>query len=150
MNGSELARPLPREKTPDPFFVRPTGVKPFGVAYTCFRRKLRHLPTPGKAVRRQAVEPTHEDGRRWPVPKTDPPRTAWRLMVSYWRIATAQRPLETPQARKARRAAQALDAEALRAIAQAPMRPVEPQQPLDIGLFEVRLPEAPHIVVPDE
>ena len=27
---------------------------------------------------------------------------------------------------------------------------VKPQQPLDIGLFETRLPEAPHIVVPDE
>jgi hypothetical protein len=108
------------------------------------------IVAPGRAVPRRAVEPTHEDGRRWPVPKTDPPRTAWRLMVSYWRIATAQRPLETPQARKARRAAQTLDAEALRAIARAPMRPVEPQRPLDIGLFEVRLPEAPHIVMPDE
>jgi hypothetical protein len=27
---------------------------------------------------------------------------------------------------------------------------VEPQRPLDIGLFEVRLPEAPDRVVPDE
>jgi hypothetical protein len=105
---------------------------------------------PGKAIRRSAVEPTHEDGRRWPVPKTDPPDTAWRLMVSYWRIATAERPIETPQARKARRAAQPLDAETLRAIARAPMRPVEPQRPLDIGLFEVRAPEAPHILIPDE
>jgi hypothetical protein len=35
-------------------------------------------------------------------------------------------------------------------MAQAPLRPIEPQQPLDIGLFETRLPEAPHIVVPDE
>ena len=31
-----------------------------------------------------------------------------------------------------------------------PLRPVEPQQPLDIGLFETRLPENPAIVVPDE
>jgi hypothetical protein len=71
-------------------------------------------------------------------------------MVSYWRIATAERPIEAPQARKARRASQPLDAEILRAIARTPLRPVEPQQPLDIGLFEVRLPESPHIVVPDE
>lgn len=108
------------------------------------------IAAPGKAVRRAAVEPTHENGRRWPVPNADPPRTAWRLMVSYWRIATAERPIETPQARKARRAARSLDAEALKAIAQTPMRPVEPQQPLDIGLFEIRPPDAPHILIPDE
>jgi hypothetical protein len=30
------------------------------------------------------------------------------------------------------------------------MRAVQPQQPLDIGLFEFRLPEAPDIIVPDE
>jgi hypothetical protein len=71
-------------------------------------------------------------------------------MVSYWRIATAGRPIEAPQARRARRGKQPLDPETLRAIAREPLRPVEPQQPLDIGLFEVRLPEAPHIVMPDE
>jgi len=96
------------------------------------------------------IQPTYADGRRWPAPPAAPPRTAWRLMASYWRIATAERPIETPQARKARRARQAMDAETLRAIARQPLRPIEPQQPLDIGLFEARLPEAPHIVVPDE
>ena len=95
------------------------------------------------------VEPTFEDGHRWPKP-AQPPPTAWRLMVSYWRVATAGRPIEAPQARQARRAKQALDPETLRTIAREPLRPVEPQQPLDIGLFEVRLPEAPHIVMPDE
>ena len=35
-------------------------------------------------------------------------------------------------------------------MARQPLRPVEPQQPLDIGLFEVRPPDAPHIVMPDE
>src|SRR6185369_8560170 len=95
------------------------------------------------------VEPTFEDGHRWPKP-AQPPSTAWRLMVSYWRVATAARPIEAPQARRARRAKQALDPETLRTIAREPLRPVEPQQPLDIGLFEVRLPEAPHIVMPDE
>lgn len=95
------------------------------------------------------VEPTFEDGRRWPKPAAPPP-TVWRLTVSYWRIPTAERPLEAPQARQARRSRQALDPEAIRAIARAPLRPVKPQQPLDIGLFETRPPEAPHIVMPDE
>jgi hypothetical protein len=43
-----------------------------------------------------------------------------------------------------------LDAQALRAIARAPLRPIRPQKALDIGLFEVRPPEAPHILMPDE
>jgi hypothetical protein len=104
---------------------------------------------PGRTVPLATVQPTYEDGRRWPAaPK--PPRTAWRLQVSYWRIATAQRPIETPQARQARRSRQALDAQTLQAMARQPLRPVEPQQPLDIGLFERRLPENPHIIVPDE
>ena len=71
-------------------------------------------------------------------------------MVSYWRIATAERPIEAPQARAARRARRPLDPETLRAMARQPLRPVEPQQPLDIGLFEIRPPDAPHIVMPDE
>jgi hypothetical protein len=105
----------------------------------------------GKPGQRLApVEPTFEDGRRWPKPAAEPPHTAWRLMVSYWRIATAERPIEAPQARQARRARQPLDPETLRTIARQPLRPVEPQQPLDIGLFEIRPPDAPHIVMPDE
>ena len=104
----------------------------------------------GKPARRGPLEPIYQEGRRWPLPPAQPPKTAWRLMVSYWRIATAERPIEAPQARKARRGAQPLDTETLRAIARTPLRPVEPQQPLDIGLFEIRLPDAPHIVMPDE
>jgi hypothetical protein len=96
------------------------------------------------------AEPTFAGGRRWPAAPAAPPRTAWRLMVSYWRIATAERPLEAPQARKARRARQPLDSDTLQALARQPLRPIEPQQPLDIGLFEVRPPDAPHIVMPDE
>ena len=95
------------------------------------------------------LEPVCEDGHRWPRPPPAP-RTVWRLTVSYWRIGTAARPLEPPQARQVRRARQPLDPAALQAIARTPLRPVKPQQPLDIGLFEVRPPEAPHIVMPDE
>jgi hypothetical protein len=95
------------------------------------------------------LEPAFEDGRRWPKP-AEPPKTAWRLMVSYWRVASAERPLDAPQARKARRSRKPLAPETVRAIARQPLRPVEPQQPLDIGLFETRLPENPAIVVPDE
>lgn len=96
------------------------------------------------------VEPAFEDGHRWPKPPEHPPKTAWRLMVSYWRVASAERPLEAPQARMARRSRKPLAPEALSAMARQPLRPVEPQQPLDIGLFETRLPENPAIVVPDE
>ena len=103
---------------------------------------------PGERVAH--AEPGFRDGRRWPAPPPAPPRTAWRLMVSYWRVASAGRPIETPQARQARRARQALDPATLRAMARAPLRPIEPQQPLDIGLFEIRPPDAPHIVMPDE
>ncbi|MDB5450065.1 MAG: hypothetical protein JWQ52_1193 [Phenylobacterium sp.] len=105
---------------------------------------------PGRTAPVAPVQPTNQDGRRWPAPTEAPPRTTWRLMVSYWRIGSAERPIETPQARQVRRARQGVDPETLRAIARQPLRPVEPQQPLDIGLFETRLPEAPHIVVPDE
>lgn len=105
---------------------------------------------PGRTAPLGPVEPTFEDGRRWPAPSQSQPRTAWRLVVSYWRVASAERPLDAPQARQARRLRRNVDAETLRAIARQPLRPVEPQQPLDIGLFEARLPENPSIVVPDE
>lgn len=105
---------------------------------------------PGRAPPLGPVRPTFADGRRWPAPPDHPPRTVWRLAVSYWRIASAARPLDAPQARKARRSKSDVDPATLRAIARQPLRPVEPQQPLDIGLFETRLPENPSIVVPDE
>ena len=101
------------------------------------------------APRPKAAEPAFADGRRWPDPPR-PPRTVWRLAVSYWRIGTAERPLEAPQAREARRAGRDLDPDTLRAIARTPLRPTRPQKALDIGLFETRPPEAPHIVMPDE
>ena len=82
-----------------------------------------------------------------------PPHTGWRLSVGYWRTGPAEAPHKgADQARKARRqkTGPAPDAEALDAIARQPLLPIKTQKALDIGLFEVRLPEAPHIVVPDE
>lgn len=97
------------------------------------------------------VQPTYRDGRRWPEAKGPPPTTAWRLSVSYWRIGAPAEALDGPQARHARRkATEGLDAASLLALTRQPLQPVKPQQPLDIGLFETRLPESPHIVVPDE
>ena len=43
-----------------------------------------------------------------------------------------------------------LGRDALHALSRQPLQPVKPQQPLDVGLFEYRLPEAPEIVIPDE
>lgn len=112
-------------------------------------RFCRLIEQAAEPARLAQVEPTYADGRRWPDPPKAP-KTVWRLSVSYWRVATAERPLEAPQARQARRGKQSLDAETVRAIARQPLRPIKPQQPLDIGLFETRPPEAPHIVMPDE
>jgi hypothetical protein len=130
------------------FAARDAAVAAYGALLDEPWRRLAEQILPGQKIAH--AEPSFADGRRWPVPTAGPPRTAWRLMVSYWRIATAERPIEAPQARAARRARQPLDSETLRAIAREPLRPIEPQQPLDIGLFEVRPPDAPHIVMPDE
>ncbi len=94
--------------------------------------------------------PILKDGRRWPPPPPGP-KTVWRLQVTYWRPVSATPDLVDVQARKARvQAQETLDPQTLRALTRQPLRAVRPQQPLDIGLFERRLPEAPHIVVPDE
>ena len=106
-------------------------------------------PKPGKSM---PPAPVYRDGRRWPAP-LPPTATIWRLSVSYWKIVdgAAQPVLEHPhQPPPRRRAAPAQDAQALRERLGQPLKPVKPQQPLDIGLFEVRLPEAPHILMPDE
>ncbi|HWF75653.1 MAG TPA: hypothetical protein VN694_00625 [Caulobacteraceae bacterium] len=105
------------------------------------------------------VEPAFTRGRRWPKPPARAPRTVFRLIVSYWRVgeaATAEvepdAPTAADQARAVRRKSEAalLNAAELRALARQPLRPVKPQQPLDVGLFEVPAPEAPHILIPDE
>jgi hypothetical protein len=73
--------------------------------------------------------------------------------VSYWRVRGAAELIESPHtARHIRRdpLGENLSVGALRTLAGQPMRAVKPQQPLDIGLFETRPPEAPHIIMPDE
>jgi hypothetical protein len=121
----------------------------------------RYLNTVELAVKADAakpVRPIYRGGRRWPKP-SEPPATLWRLSVRYWRIGEGAAPALSPPAPPAaggRRGkapppdAPPLDAKALRERIQQPLRPVKPQQPLDTGLFEVRPPEAPHIVMPDE
>ena len=104
----------------------------------------------GKLPRGGQAEPAHQAGHRWPKPKRLLP-TVWRLSVGYWRPVDEAAEPALPQARAVRKAAaEPLDSKALRALARQPLQPVKPQQPLDIGLFEVRPPEAPHIVMPDE
>ena len=97
------------------------------------------------------LKPSFEDGHRWPAPPPAP-ATVWRAMISYWRIGGVPlRHAGDAQARQARRkGGEEMDTDTLRALTRQPLQAVKPQQPLDIGLFETRLPEAPHIVVPDE
>jgi hypothetical protein len=75
----------------------------------------------------------------------------WRLSVSYWRICGEEEaPAETARSLRRRPEARDLDPRTLSALSRQPLRPMKPQQALDIGLFEVRAPEAPHILIPDE
>lgn len=102
--------------------------------------------------KKKPVKPVMKGGRRWPTPDPAARRAVWRLAVSYWRIG-GEAPLPAlDAARKVRKdgVGETLNARAVRALAEQPLRPFKPQQPLDIGLFETRPPEAPHIVMPDE
>lgn len=102
-------------------------------------------PTPPPA------RPVLKDGRRWPAAPAAPVATVWRLQVSFWKVgAGAEASLDGPQARKVRRAGAEADRDTLNALARQPLRALRPQQPLDIGLFEMRPPEAPHTVIADE
>jgi hypothetical protein len=114
--------------------------------------QLRELAAKPAAKRRSGGQrPVFRDGRRWPEPSA-PPDTVWRLSISYWRIgASAQPSARSPQEPSKRRGkVMTNDPAALRRLIAEPLRPVKPQQPLDIGLFEFRPPEAPHIIMPDE
>lgn len=98
-------------------------------------------------------KPLNKDGRRWPEPKAPRSPTLWRLSISYWRVTRLdEAAIPTEAARRLRRdpASEGLDTRALQALARQPLRAARPQQALDIGLFEVRLPEDPNRIVPDE
>lgn len=97
--------------------------------------------------------PSLRDGRRWPDAAATAPEVVWRLSVAFWRVVGDEILAELPAARALRRDPETsaqLDARALRRLSSQPLRPFKPQQPLDMGLFEIRLPESPHIVVSDE
>ena len=99
------------------------------------------------------LKPTYRGGRRWPQATAPAPDAVlWRLSVSYWRIAAAAAPAPLEPARKVRRGefGRDLRGDTLNALARQPLRAVRAQQPLDIGLFEVRRPEAPDTLIPDE
>ena len=116
----------------------------------CQLRELAEKPPPrpGKSL---PPAPISRDGRRWAAP-LPAPATVWRLSVSYWKLAEAAEPiLQPPEAgAPGRRGPTAHDPKTLRERIGQPLRPVKPQQPLDVGLFEFRPPEAPHILMPDE
>ncbi len=96
------------------------------------------------------AQPSLADGRRWPNPPPVP-KTLWRLQVSYWRVGAAPVVDTAPQARQARRQVrEPMDYRALKQLTRQPLRPVKPQQPLDFGLFEAPMPEAPGRMMPDE
>ena len=117
---------------------------------------LKTVAAPDAKGRRRAPRPTrpvNRNGRRWPTPGEAKGVTLWRLCVSYWRVGGGPAIDDAlDPARKLRRnpAGEDLPVGALRALASQPLRPVKPQQPLDIGLFETRMPEAPHLIMPDE
>jgi hypothetical protein len=115
----------------------------------CQLRELMATPPPRRTAKRTAkgMQPVYRDGRRWPAPLA-PPQTVWRLSVSFWRVGAAPMPVVGEPVRRGRLAN--ADPATLRRLAAEPLRSMKPQQPLDIGLFEYRLPEAPHIIVPDE
>ena len=110
-------------------------------------------PGKGRTVPVPPVKPVFRDGRRWPQPDAEArPATAWRLSIRYWRVGGAPAPVPSKSARKVRRDPEAggLENAVLRALAEQPLRPEGPQRALDIGLFEFRPPDAPHIIMPDE
>jgi hypothetical protein len=123
-----------------------TGVGPGPEDRFCSLREVMaegvKAPKPQKTAMRA--------GRRWPQPRPAP-AVVWRLAISYWRIATEQE-VRLDQARQARRdkSAASLTPDRLRVLAAHPLRPFKPQQPLDTGLFEVRAPENPDLIIPDE
>ena len=107
----------------------------------------------GRTRRHAPLKPVFRDGKRWPtLGETERMTTAWRLSIRYWRVGEAVSSVGDKAARKLRRdpTAAELEAREIHRLAEQPLRPDGPQRALDIGLFEMRPPEAPHIIMPDE
>ena len=116
----------------------------------CQLRELAAAPPRRGKRTPKGMQPVYRDGRRWPEPLA-PTQTVWRLSISYWRVgAPVQAAMTPPEPPLRKGRVVAADPAALRRLAAEPLRPVKPQQPLDIGLFEFRPPEAPHLIIPDE
>jgi hypothetical protein len=116
-------------------------------------RQMAAVTGEGGAARLKPVRPVYSGGRRWPEPTGEAAPVFWRLSVSYWRLggdAAAQAPLGPARKLRRGRGGEGLGGMELNALARQPLRAVRPQQPLDLGLFEVRRPEAPEDVIPDE
>ena len=130
------------------FTSREAAAQVFSAALAQPWSALRPVSSGPKA--RAPVRPTLQDGRRWPDAQSRGD-ALWRLSVSYWRIGGSQPGPKDP-ARQLRRARDGgeLDAKDLLALSRQPLRAITAQQPLDIGLFEIHRPEAPHSVMPDE
>jgi hypothetical protein len=97
------------------------------------------------------VRPNYEGGRRWPERTAAAEvATVWRVSVAYWRVHGER--AAPGQARQVRKTGQGpvIGRDVLAELSQQPLRPFKPQQPLDIGLFETPLPEAPGQFIADE
>ena len=148
-----------REAALDAFVGRLDDERPGGRSILpedryCGLREMSEAPPPlpGKS---SPPRPVYRDGRRWPAP-AKAPRVVWRLSISYWKTGAAEPLLAPPPSEPGRKAREtsadpkALDPKTLRERLARPLVAVKPQQPLDVGLFEFRPPEAPHILMPDE
>ena len=108
-------------------------------------------PQGQRSAARSPVRPTYANGRRWPEPEASA-AVLWRLSVSFWRLREKIEapPLDAARQMRREEAGRELRGPVLSALARQPMRAVKPQQPLDIGLFETRPPEAPDTIIADE
>ncbi len=144
-----------REAALDAYAGRVEDERPGGLVVPPEARWRQLTPVTALGVSRRPAlapaQPSYRDGRRWPAREEAEP-ILWRLSVSYWKIGGATVELPSEAARKLRRgdAGRGLAGPALNALARQPLRAVKLQQPLDIGLFEMRPPEAPDTLIPDE
>ena len=105
-----------------------------------------------KRQSQKPLKPTYETGKRWPDAPSAP-QSHWVLILTYWNIA--EKTVVTPppvQARKLRKKADAtaLSADVVKSLTDQGLKPLMPQKALDIGLFEIRAPENPDLILPDE